>query len=180
MVSTKCVLSAFIAPDLKAAFHAFAQARALTKSKLLATIVADFLNNAPAVIPVSQAPDNIKSKGVFVRLTPFKHAELRRLAAIRNWHRSTYLAFLLDVHLSSKPHFDGEEIEALRRVAEQLADMGRNINQFAHALNAAPGHTHPVLAADVEAMKRLIDVERTAVKNLVQNNLKSWGVSDAK
>lgn len=178
MSSAKRVLSAFIDPELKAAFHAFAQSQTLTKSKLLSVIVADFLSYAPVKPEISPAPDDIKSSGVYVRLTPHKYAELHRLATARNWHRSTYLAHLFDVHLSHNPHLDDQEMQTLRQLTEQLADLGRNLNQIAHTLHTSLDHAHLALAVDVELIKMLIDAERTAVKNVIRNNLNAWGVSD--
>ena len=178
MPSRKLTLAAAIDQDRKAQFRAVADAQSLTISCLLGLIIDDFLKTAPIVEPDSPKPGGIKSKEVFVRLSHFHYAELQRLASSRHWHRSTYLAKLFDVHLTGKPHFSTEEINALRQVARQLANMGRNIHHIAKSLRYSLDNTHHALALDFDVVKMLIDVESAMVKNLMRSNLESWGVCD--
>jgi hypothetical protein len=119
-----------------------------------------------------------RTEQVFVRLEPYYHAELCRLAKERDWYRGTYLANLFYAHADRRPVLCDAEINAVRHVALQLADLGRNINQIAKKLNAAPERAHVGLAADFELIKMLIDLESTTVKELLMANLRGWGVSD--
>jgi hypothetical protein len=111
-----------------------------------------------------------------VRLDPYYFAELGRLARERNWYRGTYLANLFCAHADRRPVLCDAEIDAVRKVARQLADLGRNINQIAKKMNASPDKTH--LAGDLELIRMLVDLEAAAVKCLVKANLRGWGISD--
>jgi hypothetical protein len=70
------------------------------------------------------------------------------------------------------------EINAVRQVARQLADMGRNINQIARRLNTSLEHAHLVTSVDFEVVKMLIELETNVVKDLMRANVRGWGVSD--
>jgi thiazole synthase ThiGH ThiG subunit len=86
------------------------------------------------------------------------------------------LANLFCAHADRRPVLCDAEIGAVRQVARQLADLGRNINQIAKKVNAAPDKVH--MAADFELIRMLVDLETAAVKGLVKANLRGWGVSD--
>jgi len=112
-----------------------------------------------------------------VRLEPYYFEELGRLAAHRKWYRSTYLANLLYAHVDRRPILCHDEVTAVRQVARQLADIGRNVNQIARTVNIDPDRAD-LSAFDFELIRMLLDVETTAVKELVQANLRTWGVID--
>lgn len=183
-------IGAAVDEQTKQAFEARAAARALTASKLAARLIAEFLDRetsggttaAPGLLlPASErvmARRGAKTEQVFVRLEPFYFDELGRLAAERDWYRGTYLANLLYVHVDKRPILCADEINAVRQVARQLADIGRNINQVARQLNTSMDNAHQAMALDMELVKMLVDVEVATVKELVFANLKTWGVTD--
>lgn len=178
MSSRKLTLGAAVDAQRKADFEAAAAARHLTPSALLVVLIDSLLERQPP--PPAPPPERggIKDEKVTVRLTPFYLAELDRLASARNWPRSTYLARLLVVHVDNKPQFCHDEVAAVRQVARQLADMGRNVNQIAKALNTSLDNAHLALAMEFDLVKMLIEVETNAVKELVRANLDQWGVRD--
>jgi hypothetical protein len=182
-------IGAAVSAETKGQLEALAAARNLTSSRLAASLIIDFLARemepgAPptqALLPpeVVAARGGSKTEQVFVRLDPYYHAELGRLAAERNWYRGTYLAQLFRAHADRRPVLCEAEINAVRQVARQLADMGRNINQIARKLNASLEHAHLVASVDFELIKMLLELETNAVKDLMKANLQGWGVSDA-
>lgn len=178
MPSTKPVLKTRVTDEVKAAFLAKAKVNGLSEARLLDMIVAAFLqHNPPALDSVeSQKSDDVKSENVRVRLSVSEYQELARLAAVRHWKRSTYLAHLFHVHITGQPRFSEDEMLSLREVTTQLSALGRNVNQIARALNTSLDEAHLALAVPFEKMKMLIDQERASVKDLVRANLKSWGV----
>jgi hypothetical protein len=184
------VIGAAVDSETKQAFDAIARSRTLTASRLAATLITDFiraehsgifytpaLTQLPAVT-CQQAHAGPKTDQVFVRLEPYYYDELGRLAAGRRWHRSSYLANLLYVHIDKRPVLCEDEVNAVRQVARQLADIGRNVNQIARQLNTSLENAHVAMAYDFELLKMLLDVETVAVKKLVQANLRTWGVAD--
>jgi hypothetical protein len=171
----------------KARFEAIANARGSTASRLAASLIVGFLEResvSPAEDCRTELPGaelvgargGTKTEQVFVRLDPYYFSELGRLAKDRNWYRGTYLANLFCAHADRRPVLCDAEIDAVRQVARQLADLGRNINQIAKKVNAAPDKVN--LAADFELIRMLVDLETAAVKGLVKANLRGWGVSD--
>jgi len=186
-------IGAAVSAETKAEFDSVAQARRATPSRLAASIIEDFLKreagNTPSLLPaqapvlptiasVAAVPCEARTKQVFVRLEPYYYDELVRLASERVWFPATYLANLFHTHVDRRPVLCNAEISAVRQVARQLADMGRNINQIARKLNTSPEHAHLVTSVDFEVVKMLIELETNAVKDLMQANVRGWGVSD--
>jgi hypothetical protein len=118
-----------------------------------------------------------KTQMVHVRLEPYYYNELGRLAAQRRWYRSAYLANLLYAHVDRRPVLCHDEVNAVRQVARQLADIGRNINQIARKANIEPERVD-LSAVDFHLIRMLLDVETAAVKELVHANLRTWGATD--
>ena len=182
------VIGAKVSADIKAKFDVIAATRGTTSSRLARRLISEFIEQE---IGRTETTDQLgmsvppgtrfaaKSEQVFVRLEPFNFAELGRLAAERLWHRGTYLGNLFRAHLDLQPALCNSEIDALRQVARQLADMGRNINQIARKANISPDYAHLVSLIDFELVKMLIDLETKAVKDLLQANLRGWGVGNA-
>jgi hypothetical protein len=184
-------IGTIVTDEIKAQFDLVARSRGTTSSRLAATIIAEFLRQGGMAgrqsthtawippSPVERSEVEAKTEQVFVRLEPFYFQELGRLAQERLWYRGTYLANLFRAHVSSSPVLCEAEINAVRQVARQLADMGRNINQIARKLNVSPEHAHLVASLDFELVKMLIDLETDAIKNLMRANVRGWGVCDA-
>lgn len=184
------VLGIWVDDETKSKFEAIARERSMTASRLAAPLISEFLSQGgerpisqaasppPSMLPV--ALDNqSKSLQVFVRLEPHYFAELGRLAAERRWYRGTYLRNLFRAHVERRPVMCVDEINAVRQVARQLADMGRNVNQIVKLLNTSIEHAHLVKSLDFELIRSLIEKETCTVKNLMRANIRGWGVHDA-
>lgn len=186
-------IGAAVSVETKGEFDSVARARGTTSSRLGASIIEDFLNReadkTPSLLPahtpalsnlatVAPAPGEARTKQVFVRLEPYYHDELNRLATERAWYAGTYLANLFCAHVDRRPVLCNAEIHAVRQVARLLADMGRNINQIARKLNTSLEHAHLVASVDFEVVKMLIELETNVVKDLMKANVRGWGVSD--
>lgn len=182
-----------VSTEMKAEFESVARARGATASRLGASIIEDFLKREggktpsllpaptralPTVAAVAGPGTEARTKQVFVRLEPYYYDELNRLATERAWFAGTYLANLFCAHVDRRPVLCNAEIQAVRQVARQLADMGRNINQIAHKLNTSLEHAHLVGTVDFEVVKMLIELETTVVKDLMRANVRGWGVSN--
>lgn len=183
-------IGAAVSTKTKIEFESAANARGTTTSRLAASLIENFLKGevcadgpadriilcSSAIAPSEHA--EMKTEQVHVRLTPFYFAELGRLANERQWYRGTYLANLFRVHLEGQPVLCGVEINAVRQVARQLADMGRNINQVVKKLNTSLEHAHLATSIDFELIKMLIELETNTVKDLIKANVSGWGVGD--
>lgn len=182
------VIGAAVDSETKQVFEALARGRSVTSSRLAGVLIRDFIkaeqgNRQRALEPglpaVAYAPDQAgaKTEQVHVRLEPYYYDELGRLAAQRRWYRSAYLANLLYAHVDRRPVLCHDEVNAVRQVARQLADIGRNVNQIARKVNIDPDRAD-LPAFDFELIRMLLDVETAAVKALVHANLRTWGTID--
>jgi len=180
-----------VSDEIKAKFDIAARSRGTTSSRLAASLIEIFLAQPVHAEGqphrstwhdskiVAHEGSETKSEQVFVRLEPFYFNELGRLAQERLWYRGTYLANLFRAHLTGSPVLCDAEISAVRQVARQMADLGRNVNQIARKLNTAPEHADLVRSIDFELIKMVIDLESDVVKRLIRANVSGWGVCDA-
>lgn len=183
------VIGARVDDGIKQAFDALSRARSVTTSRLAGTLITEFIKSqsgeaarttAGAVLPAQAyhaAHAGAKTELVHVRLEPYYYEELGRLAAERRWYRSAYLANLLHAHVDRRPVLCHDEVNAVRQVARQLADIGRNVNQIAKKVNIDPDRAD-LSAFDFELIRMLLEVESSAVKELVHANLRTWGATD--
>lgn len=182
-------IGAAVSAETKDWFEEVASERRTTASRLAAGLIGEFLRRQAeqpadaadvALVPVGGGSQLVGSRTeqVFVRLDLHHFDVLGRLAAERHWYRGTYLANLFQAHAGRRPALCELEINAVRQVARQLADMGRNINQIAKKLNASDERRDLALAADFDVIRMLIDLETTAVKDLIKANMRGWGVDD--
>lgn len=173
----------------KERFEAAAAARRTTASRLAASLIMEFFERQSGELPRAFLPavttpvpagsrGGAKTEQVFVRLEPYYFAELERLAKERDWYRGTYLANLLYAHVDRRPVLCDREVDAVRQVARQLADIGRNINQIAKKMNTAAENADLMRAIDFDLVRMLIDLETTTVKDLLRANVRGWGVDD--
>ncbi len=187
-------IGAAVSAATKSEFESVARARGATSSRLAASIIENFLKLEAGKKPLLlTAPDlplqvmatahsgpgaEVRIKQVFVRLEPYYYNQLCRVAAEKAWFPGTYLANLLHAHVDRRPVLCEAEIQAVRQVARQLADLGRNINQIARKLNASLEHAHLVTSMDFKVIKMLLELETSVVKDLMNANIRGWGVND--
>jgi hypothetical protein len=183
-------IGAAVNPETKESFESIAIARKTTASRLAASLIEEYLKQVRSIgLPANQSglvlPEtalagrgSTKTEQVFVRLDPFYYAELGRLAEERHWYRGSYLANLFIAHVERRPVLCHTEIDAIRQVARQLADLGRNINQIARKLNTSLDNAHQQMSFDFELVKMLLELETSAVKDLIRANVRGWGISD--
>ncbi|MCS0585437.1 plasmid mobilization relaxosome protein MobC [Massilia pinisoli] len=182
------VIGAAVDSGTKEVFESLARARSVTSSRLAAVLIRDFIRaeegnrqqttdtDLPAAAHIP-ARAGARTEQVYVRIEPYYYDELGRLAAQRRWYRSAYLANLLYAHIDRRPVLCHDEVNAVRQVARQLADIGRNVNQIARKVNIDPDHAD-FSTLDFELIRMLLDIETAAVKELVHANLRTWGATD--
>jgi Bacterial mobilisation protein (MobC) len=108
-----------------------------------------------------------------IRLRTDDQILLRERAAARGMVPATYVSVLTRAHLRSLAPLPKDELLALKRTLSELGNIGRNLNQIAHAANqgqlvTSPGHN------DLEAMLRVCEALRDNLKRVLMANLKSW------
>jgi hypothetical protein len=178
-------IGADVSKELKDAFKQFAASRTLSESRLAAAWIAERLRQelglpAPPPDVAARDDDGPKTEQVFVRLSPYHYAKLGQDAAERNWKRGTFLAQMYLAYCDRRAVLCDKEIAALRQVARQLADLGRNVNQIARKLNSSLDEAHHAQSLQVDLLYVAVDLATTTVKDLIAANLRGWGVNDEK
>jgi hypothetical protein len=108
-----------------------------------------------------------------IRLRTDDQILLRERAAARGMPPATYVSVLTRSHLRSLSPLPKDELLALKRTLGELGNIGRNLNQIAHAANQGQLVTSPGRNV-LEAMLRVCGALRGNLKRVLMANLKSW------
>src|SRR5688572_21501549 len=179
------VVKARVSPEMKLQAKALAERELLTEAAWLKRLIMRELR-AASEAGISASTDGLgvrrddvacgPSAGVrrvYVRLGPEDWLLLEARAAARGMRPATYLAVLARSHLRSLTPLPKEEYIALRRSIAELAAIGRNINQIAHAANG--GRPIPdSVQAEFRAMLKICAALRDSTKALLKANVVSW------
>ena len=182
MPSKKPVIATRIDAVVKEAFSRRANQEQVTEAKLLELIIRRFLGaeNFNETAPKEKSTDDleVRSKDIRVRVTPSTYQQLQYLGESRGWSRSTYIAKLLDVHLTGNPRFSDKEFRQLKMTTYQLSAVGRNINQIARALNSGIENDMNNWALDLQHVSSMINEVRSVLKDAIRANMNAWGVTN--
>lgn len=178
------VVKARVPPQMKRQAKALAERELLTEAAWLKRLIIRELRGANQAGPSDSADTihlpgeaahgrNVDVKRVYVRLCPEDWLLLEAQAAARGLRPATYLAVLTRSHLRSLAPLPEKEYLALRSSIAELAAIGRNINQIAHAANG--GRPIPdSVAGELRAMLKICEALRDNTKALLKANLASW------
>jgi hypothetical protein len=178
------VVKARVSPEMKRQAKTLAERELLTEAAWLKRLIMRELRAAKE----PSSPDSVDCirsphegarelsgdvKRVYVRLCPEDWLVLEARAAARGLRPATYLAVLTRSHLRSLAPLPEKEYLALRSTIAELAAIGRNINQIAHAANRGRAMPDSVVA-DFRAMLKVCEALRDNTKALLKANLVSW------
>jgi hypothetical protein len=178
------VVKARVSPELKLQVKALAERELLTEAAWLKRLVirevraANEAGSSESVDPIrlpreaAGGPRN-GVKRVYVRLCPEDWLLLEARAAARGLRQATYLAVLARSHLRALAPPPKDEYLALMRSIAELAAIGRNINQIAHAANSGRPIPDSVLA-EFRAILNVCTALRDHTKALLKANVASW------
>ena len=110
---------------------------------------------------------------VYVRLREDDRLLLDARAAARGMRSATYVSVLTRSHLRQLSPLPKDELIALRQSINELAAIGRNLNQIARSANEGarlPGAARE----DFRAMLKVCEALRDNTKALLKANLTSW------
>ncbi len=168
-------LKTSVTPQRKSAFLSKAREYKRTESQLLDWLVGQVLKDEVATNTVEEIGPRTKTLQVKVNPRMKEEVEQRAMAS-GNGSASTYLYLMVKAHLSKKPSFTEKELDEVHRGGNQLAALGRNINQIAKALNTSLDNAHLVMAVDFAEIANEVNTYRDAIRKLMQANLAAWGV----
>jgi hypothetical protein len=179
------LVKARVSAEMKRRVKALAERELLTEAAWLKRLIIRELRAANEEAGSSGSTNSIRLPGesargpsgdvkrVYVRLCPEDWLLLEARAAARGLRPATYLAVLTRSHLRSLAPLPEKEYLALRNSIAELAAVGRNINQIAHAGNGGRPLPNSV-AAEFRAMLKISEALRDNTKALLKENLVSW------
>jgi hypothetical protein len=179
MAASPCI-QCRIDPQLKLRLKAIAVERGLTESAVLKRLVIGVVGMPPANDARVLATEPIGPRArVYVRLRPGDHALLRARAAGRGLASATYVSMLVRAHLRRAPPLPDRELIELRRAAGALGAVGRNLNQIARVAHQT-GRIEGLTTEDLREMLAAFERLRAYFKGLIEANIASWEIDDAK
>ena len=170
-----------VTSETKARVRKLAERDGITESALVRQLLDVVLRTAGLHEPPTMAPPGKVNRDarVNVRLEPEDWRLLRERARARGMASATYLSYLARSHLRSEAPLPKAEYNLLKQSIEQLAAVGRNLNQIARAMNqgerpAMPGR------AEVAAMVKVSEGLRHYFTELLDANTRSWRTGHGK
>ena len=166
--------------ETEARVRQLAEREGITESTLLRQLLEVVLRTAglgePSQISVSGKVN--RDARINVRLEPEDWRLLKDRAKARGLASATYLSYLTRSHLRGAAPLPHAEYTLLKQSVEQLAAVGRNLNQIARAMNqgdrsAGPGQ------ADIATMLKTSEALRQHFRALLEANSRSWRAEHA-
>ena len=116
-----------------------------------------------------------------VRFKPAERVALAEAADAHGTSPANWLRSLALVHLLKQPQWNPAELEALRDLFRELRAIGNNVNQIAHALNAAAQADlyPPYQGGAAREAAELVRFEMRRVVAVMTGNFAYWGLPDA-
>jgi len=164
----------------KAALRAAAERQQITESALLKRTVELLLQTVGAAgIDAAVAADRAARQArLYVRLTTGDRQLLQARSAARCLAPATYASVLLRAHLRALTPVPEAELRAIRQSTRELASIGRNLNQIAHATHQG-GLGVGVSRENLFSLLKACEALHGHVREYISTNLSSWGSGDA-
>lgn len=103
---------------------------------------------------------------------------LKERAKARGLASATYLSYLTRSHLRDAAPLPNAEYTLLKQSVEQLAALGRNLNQIARTMNQGDRSAGPGLA-ELDAVLKTTEGLRQHFRALLESNTRSWRAEHA-
>ena len=181
-MKTKTVaLNIRIHPDKKTALAALAQRQRLDLSKLVLSqldrLLAEGVQDLPAPIaldPAGQSEAITLTGQLSFWPLPGDEQVVKLYAAARDLKPSTVLKLMLRSWVSRDPPLPRNELAQLAITSNQLAAVGRNLNQLVKLAHSGVAPVPEVLVVLVEDTLQLTRQASADIDSVVKVNLQSW------
>ena len=168
-----------VTSETKARVRRLAVRDGITESALLRQLLDVVLRTAGPEEPPTLAPDKVnRDARLNVRLEPEDWRLLRERAKARGMRSATYLSYLARAHLRGANPLPKAEYTLLKQAIEQLASVGRNLNQIARAMNQGVRPSGPG-QAELAVMLKVSRALRAHFRALLDANDRTWWTSHA-
>lgn len=154
------------------------RARSTTPSDAFRQIVAKLTGQGETPTPHSVVVDEpekptVKKK---VSLTPSEWEAIEKQAPADGFSPARWIVATIRARLTTTPQLGQTDIEVLTQSNLLLLAMGRNLNQIAKALNAAPETRAAYNVHVIEEARALIAEHTTQVSKAMAANSKRWRI----
>jgi len=165
--------------ETKARVRQLAEREGITESTLVRQLLELVLRAAGLDEPPTiESPEKVnRDARLNVRLEPEDSRLLKERAKARGIPSATYLSYLARSHLRGAAPLPRAEYTVLRQSVEQLAAIGRNLNQIARAINQGERPEMPG-RAEIAAMLKTAEATRQHFRALLEANERSWRTGD--
>lgn len=170
-------LTAHVDQATKDAWATLAKERGISESALLAAVVAAAagqLGKLDLSGYTNRERGGERAK-IDLRLRPSEDQAVRAAAATAGLpSRQAWIIALIRARLMNIPTPSADELDALRESNRQLAAIGRNLNQLAHAVNIDFRHRTSLTGQTLAELRDAIHEQQRSVTKLVRNALGRW------
>lgn len=166
-----------LTPEEKKTWKKFCQANKVTESGMLRKMI-QHVTGGQVPIEFPSLKES-KSGKVTIRLRDADHQRLGKKAEEEGFtNRTNWTTAVVLSALYQEPVLNDGEVSTLRESNRELAAVGRNLNQVAHALNLDYSQTEKVKLAFIQAMAERIDLHKARVAELLNMNMNRWRWGD--
>jgi hypothetical protein len=160
--------------ETKAWVRRLARRDGITESALIKQLLDVVLRSSGLDEPTVAQPDKVNRQGrLYVRMETQDLRLLQARSKARGMAPATYAALALRSHLRGGAPLPKAEYMALRQAIDQLASLGRNLNQIARVLNLG-GRAELPGKRELATMLEIAEALRDHFKALLDANRKSW------
>jgi hypothetical protein len=162
------LLGAYLDEALAERFTAWARQTDGGASAALRRLVSEALDGTDPLGPLGVG----RGKQVSVRFKDAERAPLDKAAAQHGTSPANWLRSLGIVHLAQRPQWSPAELDALRDLTCEVRAIGNNVNQIAHALNAAAqaGAYPPYQGGGAREAAELVKFEMRSLASVMTGN----------
>lgn len=170
-------LTAHVEADVKTEWRRLARERHMSESALLAAVLTAAAGQLDQLDLSGYTNRERGGKGVrlTLRLTPNEEQAVREAAEREGLpSRQAWIVALIRGRLMDMPTPSEAELAALRDANVQLAAVGRNLNQIAHAANIDPVERGRLTREALGALREAVHEDQRAVTAVVRATLGRW------
>ena len=173
-MSDHALIAARVTLETKDRVRRLAQREGVTESALIKQLLDVVLRSSGLDEPTLAPPDKVNRLGrLYVRMELQDLRLLRERSKARGMASATYAALALRSHLRGGAPLPKAEYVALRQAIDQLAALGRNLNQIARVLNQG-GRAQPPGTREFATMLNIAEALRDHFRALLDANQKAW------
>jgi hypothetical protein len=163
--------------SLKQDWVSYCRSRGISPSDATRQVIRKLIEREPlaAATPHIDLQSTSRAKArIEIRVTLAEHRAVAAIATAEGFSVNSWIVALIRARLSGSPQLGQGELEQLALSNSRLLAIGRNLNQIARVLNAAPIELARVRPEAIESLEKEISSHTAAVAMLIQSNVKRW------